>query len=134
LESLGPGPNAAVMSVRKSADGLSKPYYRIGEVAALVGVKPHVIRYWEREFRSIRPTKSAKGHRVYSRRDVETLIRVRELLHEEGYTVAGARKRLFGHKEDARAFPEAPPRSSAQELLALRAEIEAFLLELETPS
>lgn len=71
-----------------------KLYYRIGEVAELVGVEPHVLRYWEREFRSIRPTKSAKGQRVYSRRDVENLLRVRELLYGEGFTIAGAKKRL----------------------------------------
>jgi DNA-binding transcriptional MerR regulator len=71
-----------------------KLYYRIGEVAELVGVEPHVLRYWEREFRSIRPTKSAKGQRVYSRRDVENLLRVRELLYSEGFTIAGAKKKL----------------------------------------
>ncbi len=71
-----------------------KLYFRIGEVAGLVGVEPHVLRYWEREFRSIRPTKSAKGQRVYSRRDVENLIRVRELLYGQGFTIAGARRRL----------------------------------------
>ena len=71
-----------------------KLYYRIGEVAELVGVEPHVLRYWEREFRSIRPTKSAKGQRVYSRRDVENLMRVRQLLYSEGFTIAGAKKKL----------------------------------------
>ncbi|MCL2449358.1 MAG: MerR family transcriptional regulator [Polyangiaceae bacterium] len=76
-----------------------KLYFRIGEVAELVGVEPHVLRYWEREFRSIRPTKSAKGQRVYSRRDVENLIRVRELLYHEGFTIAGAKKRLHRANE-----------------------------------
>src|SRR5579862_9042399 len=71
-----------------------KLYFRIGEVAELVGVEPHVLRYWEREFRTIRPTKSAKGQRVYSRRDVENLMRVRELLYRDGFTIAGAKKRL----------------------------------------
>ena len=71
-----------------------KLYFRIGEVSSLVGVEPHVLRYWEREFRSIRPTKSAKGQRVYSRRDVENLMRVRELLYAEGFTIAGAKKKL----------------------------------------
>src|SRR5262247_3928835 len=71
-----------------------KLYFRIGEVAGLVGVEPHVLRYWEREFRSIRPTKSAKGQRVYSRRDVENLLRVRQLLYAEGFTIAGAKKKL----------------------------------------
>src|ERR1700687_2697384 len=72
----------------------SKLYFRIGEVAGLVGVEPHVLRYWEREFRSIRPTKSAKGQRVYSRRDVENLMRVRDLLYADGFTIAGAKKKL----------------------------------------
>ena len=72
----------------------AKLYFRIGEVAGLVGVEPHVLRYWEREFRSIRPTKSAKGQRVYSRRDVENLLRVRDLLYRDGFTIAGAKKKL----------------------------------------
>lgn len=71
-----------------------KLYYRIGEVADIVGVEPHVLRYWESEFPTIRPQKSPKGQRVYSRRDLEKLIRVKELLYSEGYTVQGARKRL----------------------------------------
>ncbi len=71
-----------------------KVYFRIGEVASLVGVEPHVLRYWEREFRTIRPKKSARGQRVYSRKDVETLMRVRQLLYSEGFTIAGARRRL----------------------------------------
>src|SRR3982751_2934189 len=73
----------------------SKLFFRIGEVAGLVGVEPHVLRYWEREFRTIRPTKSAKGQRVYSRRDVENLMRVRQLLYAEGFTIAGAKKKLL---------------------------------------
>jgi DNA-binding transcriptional MerR regulator len=77
----------------------SKLFFRIGEVASLVGVEPHVLRYWEREFRSIRPTKSAKGQRVYSRRDVENLLRVRDLLYRDGFTIAGARKRLHRGSE-----------------------------------
>ena len=82
---------------RTSSDLLPpKLYYRIGEVAGLVGVEPHVLRYWEREFRSIRPTKSAKGQRVYSRKDVENLMRVRSLLYEEGFTIAGAKKKMLG--------------------------------------
>ncbi|MBN9165354.1 MAG: MerR family transcriptional regulator, partial [Myxococcales bacterium] len=68
-----------------------KLFFRIGEVAGLVGVEPHVLRYWEREFRSIRPTKSAKGQRVYSRKDVENLLRVRDLLYRDGFTIAGAK-------------------------------------------
>ncbi|HXN30588.1 MAG TPA: MerR family transcriptional regulator [Polyangiaceae bacterium] len=108
----------------------SKLYYRIGEVAELVGVEPHVLRYWEREFRTIRPTKSAKGQRVYSRRDVESLVLVRGLLYEEGFTIAGAKKKL----QEAR--PGRPHEASREgktreRLLALRAEIEGLLAELK---
>lgn len=71
-----------------------KLYYRIGEVADAVGVQPHVLRYWESEFGTIRPQKSSKGQRVYSHKDLEKLLRVKELLHSEGYTIAGAKKRL----------------------------------------
>jgi DNA-binding transcriptional MerR regulator len=73
-------------------------------VAGLVGVEPHVLRYWEREFRSIRPTKSAKGQRVYSRRDVENLITVKDLLYAQGFTIAGARKKLT--RPEAESSPE----------------------------
>jgi DNA-binding transcriptional MerR regulator len=73
---------------------LVKLYYRIGEVSRIVGVQPHVLRYWESEFRTIRPQKSNKGQRVYSRRDVEKLLRVKDLLKNQGFTIAGARKQL----------------------------------------
>ena len=66
-----------------------KLYFRIGEVADIVGVEPHVLRYWETEFRAVRPEKSRKGQRVYSRRDVDTLLRVKELLYRHRYTIAG---------------------------------------------
>jgi DNA-binding transcriptional MerR regulator len=113
-----------------------KLFFRIGEVAGLVGVEPHVLRYWEREFRSIRPTKSAKGQRVYSRRDVENLMRVRELLYLEGFTIAGAKKKLRslaeGDEPDTDDGPGSPIDASKtrEQLAAIRADIEAFLDEL----
>ncbi len=112
----------------------AKLYFRIGEVAELVGVEPHVLRYWEREFRSIRPTKSAKGQRVYSRRDVENLLRVRELLYGEGFTIAGAKKKLQRsgvEPSDGGALVEAA--KTREQLLAIRQDIEAFLVELGAP-
>ena len=84
-----------------------KVFFRIGEVSGLVGVEPHVLRYWEREFRSIRPSKSAKGQRVYSRKDVENLLRVKDLLYAQGFTIAGARRRLKGVAE-----PDPPPETA----------------------
>lgn len=150
-----------------------KLYFRIGEVAELVGVQPHVLRYWEREFRTIRPTKSAKGQRVYSRRDVENLLRVRDLLYRERFTIAGARQRL-GRAEPLDAGEEADPAVShpadveravasdgvdresdappapcadatenalpqpdatlRDSLLSIRADIRAFLAELDPPA
>jgi len=71
-----------------------KLYYRIGEVSDIVGVEPHVLRYWATEFRTIRPQKSRKGQRIYSRKDVDKLLKVKDLLYTHGFTIAGARKRL----------------------------------------
>jgi DNA-binding transcriptional MerR regulator len=117
----------------------AKLYFRIGEVAELVGVEPHVLRYWEREFRAIRPTKSAKGQRVYSRRDVENLMRVRELLYREGFTIAGAKKKLQRagvEPKEGSGEADLDARDTAklrEQLVAMRGEIEAFLEELESP-
>lgn len=71
-----------------------KIYFRIGEVARLLSVAPHVIRFWETEFKSLRPQKSRTGQRVYTRRDVERLATIHRLLKEERYTIEGARKYL----------------------------------------
>jgi len=75
-----------------------KLYFKIGEVAKLVGVKPYVLRYWETEFPSIRPGKTESKHRLYRRRDVEALLEIRRLLHDERYTIEGAKRRLRGFK------------------------------------
>lgn len=84
------------MSPSRSGQPPDKLYYRIGEVASIVGVEPHVLRYWETEFRSIRPQKSRKGQRVYSRKDVDRLLTVKELLYDHRYTIAGAKRKLRG--------------------------------------
>ncbi len=77
-----------------------KLYFKIGEVAKLVGVKPYVLRYWETEFPIIRPGKTRSQHRLYRRRDVETLLEIRRLLHDERYTIEGAKRRLRGSRGD----------------------------------
>lgn len=71
-----------------------KSAFRIGEVAALAGVTAHVLRYWETEFSQLAPRKNRAGHRLYSRGDVGLVLAIRDLLYEEGYTIAGARRRL----------------------------------------
>jgi len=73
----------------------ARMFFKIGEVSRLTGVKPHVLRYWESEFDLIRPQKSKIGQRIYRRRDVEIILRLKKLLYEEGYTIAGAKKRLL---------------------------------------
>ena len=117
-----------------------KLYYRIGEVSEIVGVEPHVLRYWETEFRSIRPQKSRKGQRIYSRRDVDKLLKVKDLLYSHGFTIAGARKRLReGGAEPQQAAAAVVPevkRPGAQLRVALgeiRRDIVALLAELESP-
>jgi DNA-binding transcriptional MerR regulator len=72
-----------------------KKYFRIGEVAGLVGVEPYVLRYWENEFSMVRPVKSKSGQRVYARKDVETLCFIRHLLHVEKFSIKGAKKRIL---------------------------------------
>ncbi len=71
-----------------------KLYFKIGEVAKIVGVKPYVLRYWETEFSMIRPGKTRSKHRLYRRRDVETLLEIKRLLHTERYTIEGAKRCL----------------------------------------
>jgi DNA-binding transcriptional MerR regulator len=72
----------------------SKNFYRIGEVSRLTDTKPFVLRYWETEFPSLQPVKSAKGQRLYRREDVETVLRIKRLLYDQGFTIAGARRLL----------------------------------------
>lgn len=84
-----------------------KLYFKIGEVAKIVGVKPYVLRYWETEFPAIRPGKTRSKHRLYRRRDVEALLEIKRLLHNERYTIEGAKRRL---KTPAKVASGAEPR------------------------
>ncbi|MEO0249622.1 MAG: MerR family transcriptional regulator [candidate division WOR-3 bacterium] len=71
-----------------------KLFFKIGEVCEICGVQPHVLRYWETEFPQLAPQKNRAGQRVYRRRDVEMVLHIKHLLKDEGYTIAGAKKRL----------------------------------------
>lgn len=73
-----------------------KIYFKIGEVCELVGVQAHVLRYWETEFPMLSPQKNRSGQRSYRRRDVEIALRIKELLYDDMYTIAGAKKKLQG--------------------------------------
>ncbi len=71
-----------------------KLYYKIGEACKILAIQPYVLRYWETEFPFLSPNKSKSGQRVYSDREIEVIRRIKELLYEEGYTIAGAKKKL----------------------------------------
>lgn len=70
-------------------------FYTIGDVADLTGIKPYVLRYWEKEFPFLQPMKNKAGHRLYSRRDIFIIRSIQELLYEKGYSIAGAKKVLW---------------------------------------
>ncbi|MFY9821949.1 MAG: MerR family transcriptional regulator [Thermoanaerobaculia bacterium] len=104
-------------------------YYKIGEACKALGIQPYVLRYWETEFPALTPSKSRSGQRVYSEKELEIIRRIKELLYDEGYTIAGAKKKLEvelssgsfgeGREEDetgpeAKAPPPAAPAAPAE--------------------
>ncbi|MFO7832117.1 MAG: MerR family transcriptional regulator [Desulfuromonadaceae bacterium] len=98
-----------------------KFYFKIGEVAAITGVKPHVLRYWESEFRMFSPAKSRGKQRQYERRDIELALEIKQLLYEQGFTIAGARKHLKARKRNLKSKAQAP--TDRQYLHELRDEL-----------
>jgi DNA-binding transcriptional MerR regulator len=86
-----------------------KLFFRIGEVCELIKVQPHVLRYWETEFPMLTPQKNRAGQRVYRRRDVEIVMRIRNLLYEEKFTIAGAKKKLQDELRPRGTRPPDPP-------------------------
>lgn len=84
-----------------TAEGAEKLYYRIGEVEALTGVPAYVLRYWEQEFKLLRPKKNPAGQRVYRKRDLDLVVRIKTLLYDERLTLEGARKRLLAESRKA---------------------------------
>jgi DNA-binding transcriptional MerR regulator len=118
---------------------IAKELYRIGEVSRLTSLKPFVLRYWESEFPMLEPVKSASGHRLYRQEDVEMVLKIKRLLYDEGFTIAGARRHLREHKGAAEpdggssgASPEGPSQLlSRKMLLDLRDSLRAFLTLLE---
>jgi len=95
-----------------------KLYFRIGEASRIVGVKPYVLRFWEKEFDFVKPEKSSSKQRLYRRQDVVALCKIRQLLYEERYTIEGTRKKL---KELSASFE--PEKSETSRLLYLKSEL-----------
>ena len=130
-----------MMSKTKSANAVEpvvpeKLYFRIGEVADLCKIPAYVLRFWESEFPQLKPVKSSTGQRMYRQRDVENVLRIKQLLYDEGFTIPGARERLKGELKQKRSqnvlpFPAGVP---AAELKRVRQGLREILALLSTRS
>ena len=107
----------------------NKLFFKIGEVCEITDTQPYVLRYWESEFPALAPAKNSSGQRIYRRKDIETVLRIKQLLYEEGFTIAGAKKRLEAEMSGRGPTPvsmanepaavAAPPTSPVEEPLPL---------------
>lgn len=113
----------------------SKQYFKIGEVSSLTQLEPYVLRYWETEFKMIRPVRFGSNQRMYRRKDVETILEIKKLLYEEGFTIAGARKKLLQNskkEKEKKTLPKAvlPKTENSDGLMPLILEIQKELTDL----
>jgi DNA-binding transcriptional MerR regulator len=105
----------------------SKMFYRVGEVGQLVGVESYVLRYWEKMFPQLKPEKDETGQRVYTKSDIDVILRIKNLLYEERYTIDGARKRL---KEESKYKSRYKNVEDVQQLLAVLGNVKNALQEV----
>jgi DNA-binding transcriptional MerR regulator len=101
--------------------------YKIGEVCRMADVQPYVLRYWETEFPSLAPNKSGGGQRLYTRREIDVILRIKQLLYSEGFTIAGAKKKL----ETEEPAPSAPAKDVSKALRQVKEELTAILRMLD---
>lgn len=111
-----------------------KLFYKIGEACKLLDIQPYVLRYWETEFPFLNPGKSKSGQRVYSEREVEVIRRIKGLLYDEGYTIAGAKKKLEAEIGDLLTDLEAPTSPQVLPLFALTEKAPAAEVPEPTPA
>jgi len=126
------------MTGNGAAAQTEKEVYRIGDVSKITALKPFVLRYWETEFPMLQPIKSPSGHRLYRQEDVDMVLKIKRLLYDEGFTIAGARRHLRdGSGADHEVAAPIPPGHGATQLLNrkmlldLRDSLRAFLTLLE---
>jgi DNA-binding transcriptional MerR regulator len=122
-------------SARKTDEVLipDKLYFRIGEVASLCRLPAYVLRFWESEFPQLKPVKSSTGQRMYRRRDVENVLRIKQLLYEQGFTISGARQQLRAETKSDKSQTAIPfPSHSAPELQHIRQGLREILDLLST--
>jgi DNA-binding transcriptional MerR regulator len=110
----------------------TKPFLKIGEVAKWLGVKPHVLRYWESEFPSLKPRKNPSGQRIYAKADIEAIVEIKNLLYNQRYTISGAKKMLARHQEEeeVRVLTPSDP-SFLQEVVHVKKHIQELLALLQ---
>jgi len=106
-------------------------FFSIGEVCSLTDLKPHVLRYWESQFRFLNPAKNRSGNRVYQRREIELIMLVKHLLYTEKYTIEGARQRIEQFRRTGELKPEARQALAFETVKDLRSELERILKILD---
>ena len=111
------------MAKKTPPPGPDKMFYKIREVSQMTGLEAYVLRYWETEFPVLRPRKSKGGQRVYERKDIDTILKIKQMLYEEGFTIDGARKRLL---------QGASSESQPEMVLKIRQELQGILKVLNT--
>jgi DNA-binding transcriptional MerR regulator len=107
-------------------------FFAIGEVCELTGLKPHVLRYWESQFRFLNPAKNRSGNRVYQRKEIELILLVKHLLYDEKYTIEGARQKVDEHRKAGDLRKIARLALSLETLEAMEQELQELLQLLET--
>jgi DNA-binding transcriptional MerR regulator len=120
----------AAAATAKTVEIPDKLYFRIGEVGSLLSLEPYVLRYWETEFPSLAPKKSASGHRLYRRKDVELLLKIKQLLYEKRYTIDGAKQFLQTERKATPAIhaqTEQPDLFASEILPGIRKELVAIV-------
>jgi DNA-binding transcriptional MerR regulator len=116
------------------AMSLSHPvqeFFSIGEVCQLTDLKPHVLRYWESQFRFLNPAKNRSGNRVYQRREIELIMLVKHLLYTEKYTIEGARQKIETYRRSGELKPEARRALATETVVDLRGELKSVLAILD---
>ena len=123
-------PNRTERAPRAAAEPVQE-FFSIGEVCALTELKPHVLRYWEGQFRFLHPAKNRSGNRVYSRREVELILLVKHLLYTEKYTIEGARQKLDQQRRSGELRGVARAALARETIEAVERELGAILRLLE---
>ena len=123
-------------NAKQKADEILIPdklYFRIGEVATLCHLPAYVLRFWESEFPQLKPVKSSTGQRMYRRRDVESVLRIKQLLYEQGFTIAGARQQLRAETKSDKTQTAIPfPTRATPEIQHIRQGLREILDLLST--